>query len=98
MESEADRLNTQLVSVQSRLSEAKQWLAEMKETERTLKAQLQLADQYKAETEKQLVAGRTGIANLRVRLDEVETDLRKNRVQSSLQVCVIMARPDTYAG
>lgn len=97
MESEADRLNTQLVSVQSQLSEAKQHLAEMKQAESALKAQLQLTDQYKAESEKQLVSARTGISNLRVRLDEVETELRKHKVQSSLQACDIMARPDTFA-
>ncbi len=86
MESEADRINAQLVSVQSQLSETKHQLAEAKQSMATLKAQLQLTDQDKAESEKQLIAARTGIANLRVRLDEIGTELRKSKVQSSLQV------------
>ncbi|KAL0021976.1 hypothetical protein WJX77_002082 [Trebouxia sp. C0004] len=86
LESEADRLNTQLVSVQSQLSESKQQLAEAQQSMATLTAQLQLTDQDKAESEKQLVDARTGIANLRSRLDDIETELRKSKVQSSLQV------------
>ncbi len=86
LESEADRLNTQLVSVQSQLSESKQQLAEAQQSMARLKAQLQLTDQDKAESEKQLMDARTGIANLRSRLDDIETELRKSKVQSSLQV------------
>jgi len=92
LESEADRLNTQLVSVQSQLSESKQQLAEAQQSMTTLKAQLQLTDQDKAESEKQLVDARTGIANLRSRLDDIATELRKSKVQSSLQVHSAMSK------
>ncbi len=92
LESEADRLNTQLVSVQSQLSESKQQLAKAQQSMARLKAQLQLTDQDKAESEKQLVDARTGIANLRSRLDDIETELRKSKVQSSLQVHSAMSK------
>ncbi len=92
LDSEADRLNTQLVSVQSQLSESKQQLTEAQQSMARLKAQLQLTDQDKAESEKQLVDARTGIANLRSRLDDIETQLRKSKVQSSLQVHSAMSK------
>ena len=86
LEADANKRNAQLVSVQSQLSAAKQQLAQAQDTVALLKAQLKLTDQDKAESEKQLVAARTGISNLMVRLDELETELRKSKVQSSLQV------------
>ena len=69
-----------------------QQLAEIQQQKSQLQVKLNTTDFEYVEALKQLKQARTGIANLRNRLDDSETELRTNRVQTSLQVsfCTIV--------
>lgn len=63
-----------------------QQLAEIQQQKSQLQVKLNTTDFEYVEAQKQLKQARTGITNLRNRLDDSETELRTNRVQTSLQV------------
>ena len=86
LNSEAGRLSSSLTEIASQLSDIKQHLADSEKLAASLRAQYEVTDQDKHQMQKQLTDARTGIRNLRNRLDESESDLKKTRVQSSLQV------------
>ena len=88
LQSDASTTNATLASVQSQLSDTERHLADSEEIAASLKSLYEVTDQDKTEAQKQLTDARTGIRNLRNRLDESESELKKTRVQSSLQVCL----------
>ena len=88
LQSDAGKTNATLAAVQSQLSDTERHLADSEEIAASLKNMFEVTDQDKTEAQKQLTDARTGIRNLRNRLDESESELKKTRVQSSLQVCL----------
>lgn len=63
-----------------------QQVAEFQQQRSQLQAKLYTTDFEYVEAMKQLKQARTGLVNLRNRLDDSETELRTSRVQNSLQV------------
>ena len=87
IESEANGVAANLMDVEAQLVDTQLLLRDTEEAAAALKSRLELTDQERTEAQKQLIDARTGIRNLRNRLDESEADLKRTRVQSSLQVC-----------
>ena len=87
IEHEAGGVAASLMAVEAELVDTQLLLTDTEKAAAALKSKLELTDQDRSETQKQLVDARTGIRNLRNRLDESEADLKRTRVQSSLQVC-----------
>ena len=87
IESEASGVAANLMDVEAQLVDTQLLLRDTEEAAAALRSRLELTDQERTEAQKQLIDARTGIRNLRNRLDESEADLKRTRVQSSLQVC-----------
>lgn len=87
IEAEASGVSANLMDVESQLVDTQLLLRNTEEAAAALKSSFELTDQERIGAQKQLIDARTGIRNLRNRLDESETDLKRTRVQSSLQVC-----------
>ena len=87
IESEASGSAANLMDVEAQLVDTQLLLRDTEEAADALKSKFELTDEEKIQAQKQLVDARTGIRNLRNRLDESESDLKRTRVQSSLQVC-----------
>ncbi|KAL3145047.1 hypothetical protein ABBQ32_003538 [Trebouxia sp. C0010 RCD-2024] len=85
-ESEAGRVTADLTAMEAKLHHTRQLLADTEEVAAAAKSRLEVADQDRSEAQKQLLDARTGIRNLRNRIDESEADLKRTRVQSSLQL------------
>lgn len=73
----------QLLAIQTA---TQQQVSEVQQHKSQLQAKLYTTDFEYVEALKQLKQARTGLANLRNRLDDSETELRTSRVQNSLQV------------
>ena len=91
LESEAGRVSANLTAVEARLLNTQQLLADAEAVTAAVTSKLEAADQERSDAQKQLLDARTGIRNLRNRIDESEADLKRTRVQSSLQVCISCA-------
>ena len=86
IESEASGVAANLMDVEAQLVDTQLLLRDTEEAAAALKSKFEVTDQDRIEAQKQLIDARTGIRNLRNRLDESEHDLKRTRVQSSLQV------------
>lgn len=85
---QADASNTKAELAMRREQQiaTQQQLAEIQQQKSQLQVKLNTTDFEYVEAQKQLKQARIGITNLRNRLDDSETELRTNRVQTSLQV------------